>query len=374
MHGGSEDGNAANLNLKVVTPGGELHGTFDVPCGEKVNQFIERLGLDKENMSAGCIVLLHDDRLLQPNHAFRDYDIQSGATLTLLRERQSRLRLAAWAVAGESGGAEFSWVEETSQASELSACVADWCRKFVPHCCVGSYGAVCTLENPAQMQRLVDSGELSKAAAVEAILTFFIRSLLAVGRLGYDYGSPHRVAESSDNAAATAILREYLPLASCNVNVLGFKEAHTPEKFANLSEPYLKHVRENDTDHFASFEARVKDGLKDEFQLDACEELEINIFDEDEGDFIGWRQFLEKQGIDLFGDECCQAGWLKLLKSFNGPGSRNMIFNVEADGSVLAGGYFMKYRVAAGVYLEGEAVAPEQLPSHYLFLVGDDND
>jgi len=378
--GGSEGCNSTNLNLKVVTPDGELHGTFDVPCGENVDQFIERLGLDKEDMPAECIVLLHDNRLLQPNHAFQDYDVPSGATLTLLRERQSRLRLAAFACA-DSWGDEFSWVEETSEASKLSAGVVEWCRKFAPHCCIGSYGAMCTLESPAQMQRLVDSGELSKAVVVEAILTFFIRSLLAVGRLGYDYNSMHRVTESSDNAAATSILREYLPQASCNVNLLNIKEAHNPERFANLSEPYLKHAQENDTGHFASFEARVKNGLADKFQLNACEELEINLFDDATGDFIGWREFLEKQarpcgcsGSHKWCDECCQDGWLKLLKSVNGPGNRNMIFNVDADGIVLAGSCMMKYRVAAGVYLEGEEVAPEQLPTHYLFLVGDDND
>jgi len=51
-----------------------------------------------------------------------------------------------------------------------------------------------------------------------------------------------------------------------------------------------------------------------------------------------------------------------------------MIFNFDADGTVFGMNCMMRYRLAAGIYLEGEESSPDQLPTHYLFLAGDDND
>lgn len=88
-----------------------------------------------------------------------------------------------------------------------------------------------------------------------------------MGRIGVRY--PRGAGDLCDNVAATAILREHLPQTAFGVNLLSGREPHTPEKFANLFEPYLKHVRENRSEHFESIESRVKGGLTEAFQLDA---------------------------------------------------------------------------------------------------------
>ena len=93
MSGGSDDYFSADLDLKVVTPSGELYGVFVVPCGEKVEQFIKRLDVDREDTPTECVVLLNGDCLLHPNDVLQDCGVLSGATLTLLRERQSQLHL-----------------------------------------------------------------------------------------------------------------------------------------------------------------------------------------------------------------------------------------------------------------------------------------
>lgn len=57
---------------------------------------------------------------------------------------------------------------------------------------------------------------------------------------------------------------------------------------------------------------------------------------------------------------------MSFLKSLNRLGSGNMCFTIEGDLDIL-GDCCMVYNFAAGVHLEGEEVAPDQLPTYYVF-------
>ena len=81
----------------------------------------------------------------------------------------------------------FSWVaDDGSPAVPMRSDAIAWSHRFAEDVQDGSLAAVCCLQNPEWMQCQVDNGDMSKTAAVKAILTSFLRSLLATGRLGSD--------------------------------------------------------------------------------------------------------------------------------------------------------------------------------------------
>ena len=69
---GSDSCPSTDHNLEVVTADGEFHGALVVPCAGKMEDFIERLGLDKEDAAAECVMLLHGDRRLPRANVLQD--------------------------------------------------------------------------------------------------------------------------------------------------------------------------------------------------------------------------------------------------------------------------------------------------------------
>ncbi|CAE8598319.1 unnamed protein product, partial [Polarella glacialis] len=349
---------------------GELYGMFSARCAEKVEQIIKRLGLEKEEALGLKITLLHGDQFLPPNHVLQDCGVMSGATLTLLRERQSQLQLVALGC-GHIYNLDsfFSWVaEDGSPAVQLCSGAVAWCRRFAEDVMDGAFAAVCSLQNPEWMQCRVDSGELSKSAAVKAVLASFIRSLLATGRLGSEGSGPNGAGEACDHEAVTGILREHLPQTARGVNLLSGSESH-----ANLSELFMQYIAEKYPEKVATERQRVNNNLARAFQLDPCEEMPMNIWSDEQEDTVGWRQYLEERtrscgcsGSSRWCDDCCQEGWMSFLKSVHSPD--NMWFQINSDEEVYT--FYkspcMMYQFAVGVYLEGEERGPNALPTHYV--------
>jgi len=266
----------------------------------------------------------------------------------------------------------------------LHSGAVSWCRKYGPECADGSYAAACTLENPGSLQCLVESGELSRAEAVKSILSCFIRSLLAVGFPGHLADA--RSIDAPDLDAAAALLREHLPKVACGVDLLGGREPLTPEMCAPMSEPYCRHVRDKDPTAYEKIAPSgylvpgtgvwLEAGLKEEFALEEREEFDFLRFWDDEDDgYIGWRRVLEKRGCkedEWWSDECCEEGWVDFLRSMNGPGGHAMIFKVDGEERLDSTGV-VPFLHALGFHPEGVAVTPEQLPTRYVFLMGENN-
>eukprot|EP00931_Biecheleriopsis_adriatica_P095986 TRINITY_DN69635_c0_g1_i1.p1 TRINITY_DN69635_c0_g1~~TRINITY_DN69635_c0_g1_i1.p1 ORF type:complete len:223 (+),score=19.28 TRINITY_DN69635_c0_g1_i1:56-724(+) len=210
--------------------------------------------------------------------------------------------------------------------------------------------AVCSLQNPARMQYLVDQGHVTKTEAVKAILACFIRALLATGRIGPRYGCGS--GDPCDNLAANAILREHLPKASRGLDQLSGRDTYTPQKFANLSEPYLEYVLENKPDHFEEISQKVNNGMLENFRLDAKGKFSECLT----CDFDGY----ERNGGNDDG---------LFLKILDRPGSGNLWFTAEQveDELDIFGNCCMLFKSGAGVHLEGEDIVPERLPTYYVF-------
>lgn len=366
---GCDGYSSGDLKLQVVTPAGDLHGTFSAPCSEKVEQFINRLGLEKEEASGLSIDLLRSDQFLSPTRNLEDCGVKSGDILTLLRQRQSQLQLVAFGC-GHIFNLDsfFSWVaDDCSAAVHLLSGAVAWSRRFAEDVQDGSLAAVCSLQNPEWMQSRVDSGELSKSAAVEAILVSFIRSLLATGRLGEDGCGPGGSAcEACDHEVVTGILREHLPESTRGAKLVNVLNGSEPD--ANLTELFMKYIAEKYPEKVDAVKEVLNRNLAGAFRLESCEELPMNIWSDVQDATVGWRQYLvDVKGSPSLDDDCCKDGWMGFLKSVHAPGS--MFFQIKSDDEESYTFFqtgCMICQFAVGVYLETDERGPNTLPSHYI--------
>lgn len=359
--------------VSVISLNGDVEDTA-VLADETVEQFIQRISVEKGDASDECVVLLLGNRILPPDQSLHDCGLLQGATLTLVRERQCRLRLTAAFYADSFGKSQPLWVDKCSPGAKFCLGAAAWCFKFEHDCTEGACGAVCSLENPGQMQRLVDTGGLSKTEAVKGILACFIYSILAVGRIGSHAGRDG-IGDPRDNEMATTILRENLHHVACGVDVLRDWSSAT-DKFSSLSRTYLASVREYDAMNLGACRQHVRLGCKHGCELHACKVEDIvSIWSDEDDDLIGWKQLLEQlartcecSGSSQTCDECCNEGWVSFLRDISRPG--NMWFQIKdcrgdsSDFDGFAGGL---YKFAGGVYDRNEEVAPNQLPPYYVF-------
>lgn len=363
---GGDGSPSSDLNIKIVTPDGELYGTFNASHLEAVEQFMKRLGLEREEDMGQVITLLNGDKALTSGSTLQDAGVVSGATLTLLRERQSQLQLTAFSCGHIYALDSFySWIaEDGSPAAQFCSKAVAWCRRFAEDVQDGALAAVCTLQNPGWLQCLVDSGELSKSAAVQAVLASFIRSLLATGRLGNEGSGEIGAGNSSDHDVVVGILREKLPLATRGNNLMMGIKPHT-----TLTEHYLEYFTKKYPEKAATEVERVKANLAGAFDLIACEECEelpMNIWSDEQDKTVGLREFMQ---------ECTRKGacsgsdndrWMSFPSAVQSPGS--MCFLIKSDEEVYT--FFpsgvMIYHFAAGVYLDGETYDSNTLPTHYV--------
>lgn len=355
--------------LNVVTPAGELFGTFSATAAEKVEQLISRLVLEEEQASGTIITLLLGNQPLLPNHPLGDYGVVSGASLTLLRVRQSQLQLVAFGCGHIYNLDAFSsWVaEDGSHAVQLRSGAVAWSRRFAEDVQDGSLAAVFCLQNPEWLQSVVDSGEVSKSEAVKTVLSSCIRSLLATGRLGNEGSGPGGAGEACDHEAATKVLSEHLPEATRGVNLL----SRSIESHASLSEAFMKYYSEKYPEKAATERERVRTNLAGAFQLEPCEEMPMNIWSDEQGATVGWRQYLQEverscgcAGLpDVW---VLPDGWIGFHRTLHSP--NNMLFKTTSDEEVYTffPSSFMIYQFGAGVYLKGEECGPSTLPKHYV--------
>eukprot|EP00930_Biecheleria_cincta_P021639 TRINITY_DN15980_c0_g1_i1.p1 TRINITY_DN15980_c0_g1~~TRINITY_DN15980_c0_g1_i1.p1 ORF type:complete len:251 (+),score=42.56 TRINITY_DN15980_c0_g1_i1:291-1043(+) len=244
----------------------------------------------------------------------------------------------------------------------------------------GACGAVCFLESPGQMQCLVDNGDLSKTEAVKGILECFIRSLLGLGRIGTHAGRD-RAGNPCDNEVASSILRKKLPHVACGVDVLR-DWSTAADKYIDLSQTFLEYVRDADAVNLESWEKHVTCGREQGCKLRVCEEVDMALYCGDGDDLRGWKELLERlprscecSGTSRTCDECCEEKWVGFLRHLSRPG--NMWFQIEHNMGVskhrkkhssdFHGFASGMYRFAGGVYIEDEIVAPNKLPSYYIF-------
>lgn len=364
------DSGSGGILVNVVCFSGVAVGSFASASGEKVEQFIERLGLDAAEFPLECVSLVHEDRLLPGDLVLQDCGVPSGATLTVVLQQQSRLHLVAFAC-GDWRQASFAWADETSPAIQLCTGTVGWCREFADGCMNGAYGAVCSLQNPSQLQGLVDNGDVSRDDAVKAVISCFIRSLMATGSICTYGDSMEGIGEASDHAVTIEMLREQLPRTACGMNLLSDPRSQVPEKFDNLSKRHLNYVLEKDEKRVESAESRIKEGLEDTFQLEALEEMDLNVWESADDALVGWRRFLELRkrackcsGSARWCDECCKEPCISFLKSVHNPG--NVWFQIVND-DMFCRSPCLIYSFGVGVFLEDEVCQPDKLPTYYVF-------
>lgn len=366
------DHSPKELRLTVVSLTGDVKDDAAL-LGETVGQFIQRLSVGKDDMSNECVLLVHGDRILPLDQRLHDCGLSIDATVTLLRQMQSRLCLTAAFYGDDSGKCQPLWVDEGSPGAKFCQQAAAWCCKFKEYATEGAFGAVCFLEHPGQIQHLVDNGDLSKTEAVRGILACFIRSLLALGRIGTHAGRDG-AGEPCDNEMASSILREKLPRIACGVDVLR-DWSNATEKYVDLSQTYLEYVRETDPVNLGSWRTHVASGRLQGCKLCACEEIPMNLFNDDDTELIGWKELLDRhhRSSECFStsqtcNERCEEEWVGFLRYLDRPD--NVWFQIEhnmgdsSDFDGFAGGM---YKFAGGVYIGDEVVAPSQLPSYYIF-------
>eukprot|EP00929_Paragymnodinium_shiwhaense_P055566 TRINITY_DN27840_c0_g2_i1.p1 TRINITY_DN27840_c0_g2~~TRINITY_DN27840_c0_g2_i1.p1 ORF type:complete len:398 (+),score=36.15 TRINITY_DN27840_c0_g2_i1:71-1195(+) len=355
------------LNLTIADVSGESLCTVVAHGNEKVQDLIARMGQPEESDPSENVVLLSGGNILPASHSLRDCGVSSGAALTLVYERTSQLQMVSFAYGHHQDPSAFSWADEAASPAVLAFCsgAAAWCHHFADGCLMGACAAVCSLQNPEQLQQRVDNGEITKLDAMKAVLSCFISSLLAVGRIA--------AGDSNNNARAVEVLQQFLPQVACGAHLLSDETPKPEEQLSKMVEAYLKTEGAASVGVDRPSADLVDEGLAQGFELVEGDELALlNIWSDEDDAMVDWPRYLQQynrscacSGTDNLCNDCCKEDWLGFLRTVIG--KRSVRFRVENEDDLFAWTCCQIYTFAAGIYVEDEDQTPNLLPTHYVF-------
>jgi len=336
------------LKLNIVHMNGDEQKDVGVRGGSTVQQFVESLQVRADGMEAA--LMLGDQPL--PMHKCLQECVESGATLTWVRESAPCFRLAAFATAdcytkeGEGLRWQLGCEEVSCNVQDLLESTIGFAHAMSKSCMLGMFSIAVELMNPAPLQRMVDSGEFTKLAITKAILECLMRCAFVVNL--DDDGDGKRHCKDDEDARVLATLLQHLGTIS-GVDLLCGREPHSEKAFTQLVQAS---GRAPHPDTWTALELKlVEDVEKENLYFLSC----------------GEDRQCECAGSFKWCDKCTYVSWVKFLQEFKRCGTANMWFEWDGvpweDPSVC--------RCAVAIHAEHDSEAhPNKLASHYIFKWG----